>query len=224
LTVIFFTPVISAVLAVGLAAILGYMAGHRAGSRATRELFQSGRDCRKHKAGARGPVDRADEFERGLADAISAEFAMMIRYREGFSIVVFDIDNIEQMGQAQSDRALQYIDRQLAEAVRETDAVVRHGGNRFFVLMPRTDMMGACEFGERFREALEDGSSVTVSGGITTALDGDSPGIMVIRVNEALESAKQSEGNCIFRHDGRQVEPVLELVLMGNSDGDNARG
>ena len=224
MTVILFTPVISAVLAVGLAAILGYMAGHRAGSRATREPVQSGRDRWKHKAGARRSVERVDEFERSLANAISAEFAMMIRYKEGFSIVVFDIDDIEQMVQAESDRALQYVDGQLAEAVRETDAVVRYGGNHFFVLMPRTDLMGACEFGERFRQAIEDGSSVTVCGGITTALDGDSPGLMVIRVDEALASAKQSEGNCVFRHDGRRVEPVLELVFTGDSAGDSARG
>ena len=221
---IFFAPVISAVLAVGLAAVLGYMAGHRAGNRAARELVPSGRDCWKDTAGARRSVERADEFERSLADAISAEFAMMIRYKEGFSIVVFDIDNIEQMGQAQSDRALQYVDGQLAEAVRETDAVVRHGGNHSFVLMPRTDLMGACEFGERFREAIERESSVTVSGGITTALDGDSTGLMVARVDEALASAKQSEGNCMFRHDGRQIEPVLELVFTGDSAGESARG
>lgn len=220
---ILFTPLISAVLAVGLAAILGYMAGRRAGSRAARELVQSGRDRWERKAGASRSVEPVDEFERGLADAISAEFAMMIRYKEGFSIVVFDIDNIERMVQARSDRALQYIDGQLAEAVRETDAVVRHGGNHFFVLMPRTDLMGACEFGERFRQAVEDGSSVTVSGGITTALDGDSPGLMMARANEALASAKQSEGNCMFRHDGYQAEPVLELVFTGDSAGDSSR-
>lgn len=212
---ILFNSAISAVLAVGLAAIFGYMAGHRAGSRATRERGQSGDDHWK---------DHAEDFERSLADAISAEFAMMIRYKEGFSVVVFDLDNIEQMGRDQSDPALRYIDRQLAKAVRETDAVVRYGGNHFFVLMPRTDLQGACEFGERFREAIEDASSVTVSGGITTALDGDSPGLMGIRVDEALASAKQSEGNCMFRHDGCRVEPVLELVFTGDSAGDSARG
>ena len=221
---ILFTPLISAVLAVGLAAVLGYIAGHRAGSRDTRRLVQSGRDCWKDKAGARRSLERVDELEHGLNDAISAEFARMIRYREGFSIVVFEIDDLQRMDPARSDRALQHIDRQLDEAVRETDAVVRHTGDRFSVLMPRTDLMGACEFGERFRQTIEDGGSVTVSGGITTALDGDSPGLMIFRVDEALASARQSEGNCVFRHDGRRVEPILEVTLAGNSADNSARG
>ena len=149
---------------------------------------------------------------------------MMIRYEEGFSIVVFDIDNLDQMSRSQSDRALRHIAKQLDKAVRETDAVVRHGGNHFFVLMPRTDLIGTCEFGERFREEIELGSSVTLSGGITTALDGDSPDHIVTRASEALASAQQSEGNCVFRHDGRQVEPVLELALAEDPAGDSARG
>jgi len=223
--VILFTPlIIPAVLAVGLAAVLGYIAGHRAGSRDTSRLVQSGRDRWKDKAGARRSVERADELEHGLTNAISAEFARMIRYREGFSIVVFEIDNLQQMDPARSDRALLHIDRQLAEAVRETDAVVRHTGDQFSVLMPRTDLIGACEFGERFRQTIEDGDSVTVSGGITTALDGDSPGLMIFRVDEALASARQSEGNCVFRHDGHRVEPILEVTLAGDSADNSARG
>ena len=214
-------PIISGVLIAALAALLGYSMGRRAGRRQRGEISQSQHDC-CGCATARCSGIPADGFGRGLADAIATQFAMMIRYKTGFAIVIFDIDNLEQMGKEQSDRALGDVDRLLADAVRETDAVVRHGGNLFFVLMPRTDLMGASESGERFRQVIADGSSVTVSGGIGTALDGDSPGLLVNRASEALANAKRSGGNCVFRHDGRQVESVLELVPAGDSADDSA--
>ena len=213
----------SALLTVALAARLGYLAGRRAEGRERDEIARSRHDRCGDSATATRSRDRADGFKRDLADAISAQFAMMIRYEAGFSIVIFDIDNIEQIGQERSDRALRDVDGQLADAVRETDAVVRHGGNQFFVLMPRTDLMGACEFGDRFRQAIEDRFSVTLSGGIAMALDGDSPELLVARASDALASAKRSGGNSVFRHDGRQVEPILELAPAGDSS-DNGGG
>lgn len=221
---IFFVLVISAVLAVGLAAALGYLLGHRVASRATRELVQSQSGCWIDEADATRAVRIADELDCGLVDAISAEFAMMIRYQADFSLVVLDIDNIEQMRPEQSAQALRSVDGQLAEVVRETDAVIRHGGNHFFVLMPRTDLMGACEFAERFRQTVEDGSAITLSGGITMALDGDSPSLMVIRAHEALAVAKQSGDNRVYRHDGIEVEPILEFAFASTSADDVARG
>ncbi len=201
-----------------LAAVLAYVVGRRDEARKRRKTAGAGHEC----CGGTSCRNHADECERGLADALSNEFAMMDRYRETFSTVVFAIDNVEHMSHRESDRALSGVHGQLAHAVRETDVLVRHNGGQFYVLMPRTDLMGASELGDRLRQVVGDGSSFTVSGGITMALDGDSPGFMAARATDALATAQQSDGDCVFRHDGRQVEPILEVVLAGDSVGEIA--
>ena len=156
----------------------------------------------------------------GLHDALFAHFAMLTRYEISFSVVILDIDHFqqvnEQRGRKQGDRILQTVAELLGEAARETDVVVRYGGDKFFVLMPQTGLQGACEFSERFREAIHRDSSVTVTGGIATALDGDTPGSLLSRADEALEAAKRDGRNCVFRSDGCRIEPILEDFVLSS--------
>ncbi len=153
---------------------------------------------------------------RGLDDALAAQFALMTRYDTRFSLVMFDIDRFKRIndeeGHLYGDRILQDLARLFDESVRETDIVARYGGEEFVIVMPQTDLEGACVFSERLRAKVEQEMSLTISGGVATALDGDSQDSLLARADGALYSAKTAGRNCVFRHTGERTESVAELV------------
>jgi len=100
----------------------------------------------------------------------------------------------------------------LDEHVRQTDVLARYGGEEFVVLMPQTDLQGASMFNERLRATIEQEMPITVSGGVATALDGDTPESLIARADSALYAAKAAGRNSVFRHTGEQVESVVEDV------------
>ncbi len=91
--------------------------------------------------------------------------------------------------------------------------MARYGGEEFVIVMPRTDLHGAAVLAERIRAEVQQQLRLTISGGMTTALDGDTPESMLARADAALYEAKAAGRNRVFRHDGTQVEPILEDVL-----------
>ena len=92
---------------------------------------------------------------RGMADTLAGQFAMMHRYDTTFTLAIFDIDHFKRVnderGHLQGDQILQELARLFDECARETDVVARYGGEEFVVVMPQTDMEGACLFAERLR-------------------------------------------------------------------------
>ena len=153
---------------------------------------------------------------RGLEDALAAQLAMMTRYDAKFSVAIFDIDRFkkinDQQGHLDGDRVLLDLAGLLDGYARETDIVTRYGGDEFVVVMPQTDLEGACIFSERLRAKVEDQMPLTISGGVTAALDGDTRDSLLSRADSALYSAKTAGRNCVFRHTGEQIEPVVEEV------------
>jgi diguanylate cyclase len=90
--------------------------------------------------------------------------------------------------------------------------VTRYGGEEFVVVMPQTDLAGACIFSERCRKTVADNLPLTVSCGVATALDGDNAQTILSRADSALYSAKAAGRNLVYEHDGRQIKRVEEEV------------
>jgi diguanylate cyclase (GGDEF)-like protein len=151
---------------------------------------------------------------RAFDDSLAAQLALMERYGAPFSVVFIDIDYFKQVndkhGHLHGDRILQQVAKLLDEAARETDIVTRYGGEEFVVIMPHTDLAGACIFAERLRALIEERISVTISGGVTMALDGDTAQTLIARADSALYGAKSAGRNQVFRHTGEQIESVVE--------------
>jgi PleD family two-component response regulator len=78
------------------------------------------------------------------------------------------------------------------------------------VVMPQTDLAGACVFAERFRLKLQEDMKLTVSAGVTAGLDGDTGDSILSRADAALYQAKTAGRNCVFRHTGQEIEPIYE--------------
>jgi len=149
---------------------------------------------------------------RGLDDALSAQFALRTRYNAIFAVAMFDIDHFKQVndqqGHLHGDRVLQELARLLDGAIRETDLIARYGGEEFVVVMPHTDMAGACIFAERLRAQVESQLSITVSGGVAAAQEGDTQEALIARVDTALYSAKSAGRNRVFCHTGEGTDAV----------------
>lgn len=151
---------------------------------------------------------------RAFDDSLNTQFAMMSRYDSQFSLAMFDIDHFKQVndahGHLQGDRILQDVAKLLDDAVRETDIVARYGGEEFVVIMPQTNLAGASVFAQRLRYKVAQELSVTVSGGLAAAAEGDTPDSLVARADAALYSAKAAGRNNVFRHTGEILEAVEE--------------
>lgn len=155
---------------------------------------------------------------RGMDEGLASQFAMRNRYGLELSVLIVDVDHFkrinDEQGHLEGDRLLQRVARLLDESAREVDLVARSGGGEFVIVMPRTDLEGAAVLAERIRAEVRQQLHITISGGITTALDGDTPELLLARADAALYEAKAAGRDRVFRHDGTQVEPILEEAVM----------
>jgi diguanylate cyclase (GGDEF)-like protein len=151
---------------------------------------------------------------RAMDDALTSMTAMKHRYEVIFSIVIVDIDHFksvnDERGHVAGDQVLQAVAKLMDEMARETDVVTRYGGEEFVVILPQTELSGACVLGERIRAAIERKLALTVSVGAAEALDGESAEDLLRRADAALYLAKSCGRNRVARHDGKQVEPLLQ--------------
>jgi two-component system cell cycle response regulator len=125
------------------------------------------------------------------------------------SILVADIDLFKGIndahGHAAGDSVLKEFAARLRRNTRASDLVCRLGGEEFVILMPDTDMQGACQIGERLRSCIAtdpfpvDGGravAITTSVGVATVESKfDTPRALFGRADRALYSAKRGGRN-----------------------------
>jgi diguanylate cyclase (GGDEF)-like protein/PAS domain S-box-containing protein len=79
----------------------------------------------------------------GLDEALSSEMARSRRYRHPIGVLMLDIDRFKEFndrfGHAAGDEILRKVAGLLTRCVRETDIVVRYGGDEFLVLLVETN-------------------------------------------------------------------------------------
>ena len=163
------------------------------------------------------PLTRVSN-RRALDDTLDSMFALLQRYGQGFSVAMFDIDHFKAVNDTQGhlygDSILQAVARVIDESVRDTDVVARFGGEEFVVVMPLTELAGACIFAERLRGVIESSLAVTVSGGVAMAGDTDSASTLLSRADAALYSAKAAGRNAVFQHTGSDIESVARETAL----------
>jgi diguanylate cyclase (GGDEF)-like protein len=117
---------------------------------------------------------------RWLARELPRLVATARRSGEQMALAIFDIDHFktvnDRFGHDVGDRVLRTFASVLVAGLRESDVVVRTGGEEFAVIMPATTREEAVNAAERVRDALRDSSwpvpdddlALTVSAGIVT--------------------------------------------------------
>lgn len=152
---------------------------------------------------------------RYFFECAEEEFARARRYNKPLSLIVFDIDDFKQIndsnGHVAGDRILQNLSNIISVDLREIDLLGRIGGDEFAVLVPETDLQGACEVAERLRLATaaergSDGQKViehTLSLGVATLASEDTSIDMALRrADSALYASKHAGKNCAMAEDG----------------------
>ncbi len=147
-------------------------------------------------------------FDEALAQSVDSASEQ----REPFCLLVVDIDHFKQFNDAHGhlvgDKVLRFVATLLKRSVKGKDIVARFGGEEFTLILPQTDLDGACIVAEQIRHAIaacrirkrENGEvfgKVTVSVGVAQFDLADSPNNLVERADRALYWAKDNGRNCV---------------------------
>jgi len=138
---------------------------------------------------------------------LNEEFQRHKRYGSKLSLIMFDIDFFKKVndchGHQCGDAVLQAVASKIASSIRQTDFLVRYGGEEFCCLLPQTGLADALLLAERFRKIIEaqvttyqqNDVKVTISLGVSAPTIGDSAESLLKRTDEALYQAKNSGRN-----------------------------
>jgi len=149
---------------------------------------------------------------RYFAAKLDDELRRSRRYRQPVSLIMIDIDYFKKTNDRHGHQAgnvvLRELVRVIQRCIRDTDVLVRYGGEEFAVILPQTDKRDAFIIGERIRamvaETVFGGMGgipemhATVSVGITTHPDNGYAEQEIVRVaDQALYRAKGSGRNLV---------------------------
>jgi diguanylate cyclase (GGDEF)-like protein len=144
---------------------------------------------------------------RYLNDILPREIARFERGGDYLCLAMCDLDFFkdinDQYGHLVGDQVLIDFSNLVLEESRNTDIVIRYGGEEFLIIMPRTTMPAAQNLVERIREKLalhkfeEVNKKLTASFGITQIRQGDSLDSLLDRTDQLLYHAKANGRNCV---------------------------
>ncbi len=101
------------------------------------------------------------------------EFSQAVRHRYPLACLFLDIDHFKAIndrhGHPAGDEVLRQVGGLILRSLRTGDLAARYGGEEFVVLLPRTDLAGACEVAERIRLMVQEAPFVTPEGGTVSA-------------------------------------------------------
>jgi diguanylate cyclase (GGDEF)-like protein len=125
------------------------------------------------------------------------------------TLAVLDLDHFKSIndgfGHAAGDQVLVRVAGLLLDVLRDSDIVVRSGGEEFLVLMPATDARAGRAGCERLRRAVQDetweriapGLAVTASIGVATTQGPRNLEALVNLADQRLYEAKRAGRNCV---------------------------
>ncbi|MDX1342491.1 MAG: sensor domain-containing diguanylate cyclase [Reinekea sp.] len=126
------------------------------------------------------------------------------RYHNPLSVLLIDVDNFkkinDQFGHSAGDEVLITVVNLIEANLRQSDTLSRWGGDEFIVYLPNTNIQAAHDLGQKLVKLVEQqyrASSfpVTLSIGITEALDGQHPTDILNAADAALYTAKDNGRN-----------------------------
>jgi diguanylate cyclase (GGDEF)-like protein len=143
-----------------------------------------------------------------LNSTLKHEIGLFHRYNTPLTLLIMDVDHFKKIndvhGHECGDKVIQVIADTIAECVRETDTLVRYGGDEFVVLLSNTTSQGGHRISEHIRDTLANiqleynGKNIhfTASIGGASLTDSDIGNSLFTRADEALLLAKKCGRNC----------------------------
>ncbi len=153
-------------------------------------------------------------YNRRFLDVkLKEEFNRHRRYSRPLSLILFDIDHFKKVndthGHLCGDHILKAVASKIAGSIRNTDFLVRYGGEEFCCVLPETAFEAAALLAERFRASVADSEftfkeltlRITISLGVS-GLDKENstPELLIKKADESLYEAKKSGRNKVVAH------------------------
>ena len=184
--------------------LLRAIADHAALAITNAQLFERMRDLSAHDE-LTGLPNR-----RHLRSHMEREIDRARRFEKSFSILAFDLDNLQPPDEAADLRRVETTLREVAslvlDNVRKVDTVARVGDPQFIVLLPRADLREAAQVAEKLRKlvlahplseasAREARLTATIGVAQLNAADDEHGDSLLVRAEQALQTARQGGRN-----------------------------
>lgn len=156
---------------------------------------------------------------RYFEQMIGVELSRTQRFGQRLCILLFDIDHFKKindtLGHGIGDQVLIHLSTIVRASLRETDVLIRWGGEEFLVLAPATDKYNGVIVAEKLRQTVASYdfpgiNKVTISIGISEYIYGEEVDHCVERADQALYAAK---------HGGRNRSKLDQQMLKIATDG-----
>lgn len=121
-------------------------------------------------------------------------------------LIMMDVDNFKKIndtfGHVVGDLILKSSSQLLKSKARNTDSVIRWGGEEFLIIVPDSDLKAALEFAERMRKSIEQHTDkqvgrITASFGVAELRPDEGTASLLNRADKALYKAKLNGKNCV---------------------------
>jgi diguanylate cyclase (GGDEF)-like protein len=148
---------------------------------------------------------------RMIMAALEDEMALARRGKTACAVALIDLDHFkrvnDQNGHPAGDEALRTFAITMFANIRAIDKLGRYGGEEFLLILPETEPDSAKQMLDRLRaiiaeldwSAISSGMAVTISAGITTLREDDTPDAALARADTALYRAKAAGRNQVVR-------------------------
>lgn len=189
---------------------------------AEKQIETQAAEIRCHESDARTDSLTSLANRRAFDDEMRRRIAEWERKQAPFTLLLLDIDHFKKFndthGHQVGDEVLRHVAKMLKQQCRDMDLPCRYGGEEFAVILPATEVAGACISAERIRKAIEEsvtkceGKSLTVttSLGLAEVVLNDTPTLIIKRADEALYKSKAAGRNCGHWHDCDVCRRVTE--------------
>ena len=154
-------------------------------------------------------------------ELLEIHFSLAQRTRSHFTLAFIDLDNFksvnDKFGHDEGDIVLKNAAESLRQIIRNTDILIRWGGEEFLIAMPNTDIQGARTPLSRLREMglglRPDGTRMTASIGVSERVSDDCGNWepLVEKADHRMYIAKQTGKNRMVIEDSQDPEPMLPL-------------
>jgi diguanylate cyclase (GGDEF)-like protein len=148
---------------------------------------------------------------RYLRQFLVNEIKRARRYRSNVAALFLDLDDFKRIndvhGHLAGSHALMEVAAVVLPSVRDTDCVVRYGGDEFVLILTETGVAEAVQVAERIRRKIETHEftggrtlrfTVTASFGVAVfPLHASSPQQLIAGADRAMYQAKAANKNCV---------------------------